>query len=92
MERTVRARGSERRQMAADAVRNAHAYTYGNAYRNCHIHAYTYGDSHVYAYTNAYSFSYGYDYRNAKLHTELHIHIGDRNTRAGSHRHWQPLR
>ena len=35
-----------------------------------------------YGYT--YSAGYGYTYGNAKLHTKLHIHIGDRNDRAGS--------
>ena len=50
------------------------------------------GNSYVYAhpdgsgYSYTYSAGYGYTYRhgNAKLHTQLRIHIRDRNARAGS--------
>jgi hypothetical protein len=59
---------------------NVYTYSNTNSYRYGYIDAYTY--SAVYGYTNG----------KPKLHTELCIHIGDRNTRAGSHRHWQPLR
>ena len=67
-----------------DANRLAKCYTYyyWDAYPD------TYGAGHSYAY----GAGYGYAYRNAKLHTKLHIHNGDRNDRAGSQRHWKPLR
>jgi hypothetical protein len=32
---------------------------------------------------NTYSAGYSYTYSDASLHTELHIHVGDRNARAG---------
>jgi hypothetical protein len=71
-------------------VRKSDANTHGVA--KCYTYYYcdTYPDSSGYSYT--YSAGYGYTYGKPKLHTELCIHIGDRNTRAGSHRHWQPLR
>ena len=56
------------------------------------------GNSYVYAhpdgsgYSDTYCAGYRYAYCIAKLHTELHIHIGHRNARAGNHRHWKPLR
>ena len=52
------------------------------------------GDTYGYSLAYTYSASYGYTYRhgNAKLHTELRIHIGHRNDRAGNHRHRKPLR
>ena len=75
---------------------------------NTHTDSYCYGDIHSYPYNDryrygySYSYSYGYTYShgyaltytyvNAKLHPELHIHNGDRNDRAGSHRHWKSLR
>jgi len=72
------------------------SYCYGD------IHSYPYNDRYRYGYSYSYSYSYGYTYShgyaltytyvNAKLHPELHIHNGDRNDRAGSHRHWKSLR
>ena len=59
-----------------------------NANRIAKCYTYYYWD----AYRDTYGAGYGYTYRIAKLHTELHIHIGDRNDRARSHRHRQPLR
>ena len=45
-------------------------------------HGYTYSDGNCHTDSNTDG--------NAKLHTELHIYIGDRNDRAGNHRHRQP--
>ena len=59
----------------ADANGIAKCYTY------CSCYCDTYPDSPGYGYT--YSAGYGYTYRIAKLHTELHIHRGDRNDRSG---------
>ena len=60
----------------------AKCYTYGSCY------CYTYGSCHSYTYSAV----YGYTNSKPKLHTDLHVHIGYRNDRAGSHRHWKPLR
>jgi hypothetical protein len=57
-----------------------------HAYGNC------YSDVYPYSYSDGYCNSNGHTYWFAKLHAELHIHIGHRNARAGSDRHWQPLR
>jgi hypothetical protein len=67
---------------------NAHGLAKHYAYGHADINAYPDSSSHSYTY----SASYGYTYRDASLHTELHIHIGHRNARAGNHRHWKPLR
>jgi hypothetical protein len=69
-------------------VRESNAYPDSNAF----IHAYTYGGSDGHPYSHCHSNGYGYAYGDAGLHTELHIHIGHRNARAGNHRHWKPLR
>ena len=57
-----------------------------------------------YAYTDGYSHAlhlrpqqrrprhYADTYGNAKLHTGLRIHIGDRKNHTGNHRHRKPLR
>jgi hypothetical protein len=67
---------------------NAHGLAKHYAYGRADINAYSDGSGHSYAYGPGYS----YTYRIAKLYTELHIHIGHRNARAGNHRHWKPLR
>ena len=54
----------------------------------CDAYSYTYSTGYGYTYRAGYS----YTHRIAKLHTELRIHIGNRNDRAGSHRHRKPLR
>jgi hypothetical protein len=73
-------------------VRNSDANTNGVPKYHTYCYCDTYPDSPGHSYT--YSASYGHTYRHgdAKLHTKLHIHIGDRNARAGSDRHHQPLR
>ena len=73
-------------------MRNSDANTHGIA--KCYTYYYwdAYRDTYGAGYGYTYGAGYGYTYRIAKLHTELHIHIGDRNDRAGSHRHWKPLR
>ena len=63
---------------------------YGHASSDSHVYANSYSNGNIHAYT--YGGGYGYAYRNAKLHTELHIHNGDRSDRAGNHGPWQPLR
>ena len=69
----------------------ADANAHGNAAESyTHGHNIAYPDGSGYGYT--YSDGYTYTNRKPKLHTELHIHIGHRNARAGNHRHWKPLR
>ena len=70
----------------------SHGYTDSNRNGNSHIHAYA--DTYCSCYCDTYSYSGGQrnTYCLAKLHTELHIHVGDRNAGAGSHRHYKPLR
>ena len=72
----------------ADA--NANGIAKCDTYCSCHCD--TYSDSPGYGYTHSPSYGYAYRHGNAKLHTGLHIHIGDRNDRAGSDRHRKPLR
>ena len=66
----------------------------GNGLAKCYAYCFCYCDGYPdspgHSYT--YSASYGDTYGKPKLHTGLHIHIGDRNDRAGSHRHRKPLR
>ena len=74
-----------------DTVHIADANANGNAaesYTHGHHIAYPDGSGH----SDTYCAGYRYAYCIAKLHTELHIHIRDRNDRAGNHRHRKPLR
>jgi isopropylmalate/homocitrate/citramalate synthase len=65
-------------------VRNADA----NANRVAKWYTYFYPDTYGGSISDTYGGSVSYTYRNAKLHTELHIHNGNRSDRAGNHRHW----
>jgi hypothetical protein len=71
-------------------MRNSDSNAHGLAkrYAYCSCYRYTYCSR----YGHTYGASYGYTNGKPKLHTELHIHIGHRNTRAGSNRHRKPLR
>jgi len=60
-------------------VRNADPNANGLAEWYTYFHADTYGGSVSYAYGGRFSYAYS----DASLHTELHIHVGDRNARAG---------
>lgn len=73
---------------------NSHADCKSISNGDSYVYAYPDSDRYSYSLAHTYSASYGYTYRygNASLHTELHIHIGHRNARAGNHRHWKPLR
>jgi hypothetical protein len=69
---------------------NAHGIPKCDTYCSCYCD--TYSDSPGYGYAYSASYGYAYGHGNAKLHPGLRIHIGNRNDRAGSHRHWKPLR
>jgi hypothetical protein len=72
----------------ADANTDRLAKCDTNRYRFCY--RYTYSTAFGYAFRVGVGFSYTHCI--AELLTGLHIHIRDRNHRAGSHRHREPLR
>ena len=78
-----------RAKLHPDPVRISDANAYGIAKRKCNCNGKCecdgYGHSHSYSAVT-------YPNRKPKLHTELRIHLGDRNHRARHDRHRQPLR
>ena len=65
-----------------------YAYSNADVKPNGNGNSNAYGSGHSYTYCSG----YGNAYCDRSLHTQLHIHIGNRNARAGSQRQWKPLR
>ena len=69
------------RQPNADSSAYGDTDCNGNLYANGNGH----GDIYPYSYSDGYCNSNGHTYWFAKLHAGLHIHLRNRNDRAGSH-------
>ena len=87
-------RGDWRTKLHPAAVRNADANTHGLAKRYTYSPATATPTATATATPTAPATATptGTPTATPSLHTELHIHIGHRNARAGNHRHWKPLR